>query len=674
MRARRPLAVVLAVAVAAMLVRPAAFAASSATTASSTFSSETMQHLVGVSSPAISPDGKRVVVVVSHIDWAADTRTTQLELIDVASHARRALTFDRKGVEDPAWSPDGSRLAFIAEAGSGDDAHAQVYVMPMDGGDARQVTKAPAGVEQFAWRPDSAAIAYAAAEPEPKKTGAARYRDAFSFSTEPITARKPWRPVHLFVVPAAGGSAKQLTHGPQTLTSGEAQSTISWSPDGTTIAILLASSGVLNEATHAQISLVNVASGSVQRLTAFAGYEADPRFSPDGKHVAFVHSEGDNQITLTEAYVVALGATNATALSHPFDRAVSDVAWLPDSSGIVFHANDGTAAAIARAPLAGGMPERLDLGELNLASPLNGAIAHDGTMAFIATTATLPPEVYVRAPGARPQRVSDYNASIAALHLADAETITFPTSLGITGDAVLYRPPGFVSGKRYPLVLFIHGGPTSASLRAWSPGAQLLASRGWLVLQPNYRGSDNLGLAYQRAVFHDPGAGPGKDIMAALDAVKAKGIVDDKKLGVFGWSYGGIMTSWMISQYHVWRAAVSGASVNDWTTDYGTADDSDSDRALFTGSPFVGHNRAEWDRASAITYAANVTTPLLILSDVGDNRDPFATSSMYYRALRDNHKQVTFIAYPVDGHFPGDPVRTVDVYERAADFIAGHFR
>jgi len=129
----------------------------------------------------------------------------------------------------------------------------------------------------------------------------------------------------------------------------------------------------------------------------------------------------------------------------------------------------------------------------------------------------------------------------------------------------------------------------------------------------------------------------------------------------------------MISAYHDWRAAVSGASVNDWTTDYGTADDSDSDRALFHGSPFVGNNRAEWDRASAITYARRVTTPVLILSDVGDNRDPFATSSMYYRALRDNGKDATFVAYPIDGHFPADPVRAADVYQRAIDFIAGHF-
>jgi dipeptidyl aminopeptidase/acylaminoacyl peptidase len=201
-----------------------------------------------------------------------------------------------------------------------------------------------------------------------------------------------------------------------------------------------------------------------------------------------------------------------------------------------------------------------------------------------------------------------------------------------------------------------------------------MAARGWLVLRPNYRGSENLGAAYQHAVLYDPEEGPGKDIMAAVDAVRARGIVDDARMAVSGWSYGGIMTAWMISKYHVWKAAVSGASVNDWITDYGTADDSLSDEDLFHGSPFTGNNAAEYRRASAIDYVADVTTPVLILSDVGDNRDSFATSSMYWRALRDNHKDATLRVWPVIGHFPLDPVRTVDVYHYWIDYIAQHFR
>jgi dipeptidyl aminopeptidase/acylaminoacyl peptidase len=155
--------------------------------------------------------------------------------------------------------------------------------------------------------------------------------------------------------------------------------------------------------------------------------------------------------------------------------------------------------------------------------------------------------------------------------------------------------------------------------------------------------------------------------------VSARGIVDESRIAVSGWSYGGIMTAWMISKYHIWRAAVSGASVDDWVADYGTADDSLADEDLFHGSPFVGANAVEWRRASAISYVNDVTTPVLILSDVGDNRDSFATSSMYWRALHDNHKDATLRVWPVDGHFPSDPVRTLDVYHYWIDFIAQHF-
>ncbi len=252
--------------------------------------------------------------------------------------------------------------------------------------------------------------------------------------------------------------------------------------------------------------------------------------------------------------------------------------------------------------------------------------------------------------------------------------MNFPTTTGVTGDGLLYLPPGFEPSRKYPIVVYIHGGPTDATLLTFDFWAQVMAAQGWLVLRPNYRGSPNLGYAYQHAVLYDPEDGPGKDIMAALDTVRARGIVDDSRIAVSGWSYGGIMTAWLISKYHLWNAAVSGASVNDWITDYGTADDSDADLALMHGSPFVGDNAAEWRAVSAISYVADVTTPVLILSDVGDNRDPFATSSMYWRALRDNHKDATLRVWPVAGHVPADPVRIADIYHYWIDYIATHFK
>ena len=631
-----------------------------------------LHRIVGISSPAISPDGTRVAFVVSHVVWDEDRSTRDLELVDIATHARRTLTYNRKGLSDPAFSPDGTKLAFVADAGNGDDAKAQVWVMPLDGGDPRPVTAAPEGVEQFAWRPDGGAFAYVAEEAKPKRNGADKFRDSFVFTTEPIVTREVQRPAYLYVIPAVGGTARRLTSGAQSITTGEAQSTLSWSADGTHVAYLLAPNAILNDADRAHVDVIDVASAKPVQLTGHAGFEADPRFSPDGKHLAYAYSTGDNQSNLTEAYVTEPSGGEGRSLSHPFDRAVHDYAWLPDSSGLYFTCADETDVALVRARLDGSAPERVDLGDLEISSHLDGAIARDGTLAFVATTATDPAELYVRGKDGAMVKLTNDNAAIAALDLATAKRVTYPTSFGHTGDGVLLEPPGFTAGRRYPLVVYIHGGPTSSSTRSFDRLGELLAARGWLVLEPNYRGSDNLGLAYQRAVLYDPSEGPGKDIIAALDAVRARGIVDEHKLAVSGWSYGGIMTAWMISKYHIWRSAVSGASVDDWITDYGVADDSDSDSALFHGSPFTG-DAAEWRRASAISYVRDVTTPVLILSDVGDNRDPFATSSMYWRALRDNHKDATLRVWPVDGHFPRDPVRLTDVYEHWIDYIAQHF-
>jgi dipeptidyl aminopeptidase/acylaminoacyl peptidase len=638
-----------------------------------TFQASDFQRYVGLTAPAISPDGKRAVVVVSRIVWSDDTSLSDLDLIDLATHARRTITHERKDLDAPAFSPDGARLAFLADAGTGDDAQPQVWVMRFDGGDARPITNAGDGVQQFAWRPDGAAIAYTAADPEPKRTGADRFRNSFVFTTEPIIARSLPRPAHLFVVAADGGHNKQITFGPQSVATGEAQSTISWSANGKTIAFTAAPNAILNDEERSHVDVVDVASGKLSRLTRHDADESNPLYSPDGSHIAYLYSRGDGQSNQVEAFVTTPEGGEGTAVSQSCDCYLGDLAWLPDSSGVVFTAPDHTALSMLRAGLTGA-PVAMATGGLRIISSLLGAVATDGSMVFVASDVQKPQELYVRSKDGSIVKLTNYNDAIAGLDLADAQTVEFPTALGITGDALLVTPPGFDPTRKYPLVLKIHGGPTSASTRGFDVFAQLMAARGWLVLEPNYRGSTNLGLKYMRGVLYDPDDGPGKDIMAAVNAVRVRGIVDDRRIAVSGWSYGGIMTAWMISKYHLWSAAVSGASVNDWITDYGVADDSESDVALFHGSPFVAGNAAEWRRASAITYAADVSTPVLILSDVGDNRDPFATSSMYWRALRDNHKDATLRVWPVNGHFPNDPVRTLDVYEHWMDYIGAHFR
>ncbi len=637
--------------------------------------------LVTLQAPAISPDGKTAALVISRVIWDENRRADELVAVDLTSDARQTLVNNRTGLSHPAFSPDGTRLAFLADEGSGDGAVTQVFVMPREGGAATPITHAAASIKQFAWRPDGLAVVYAAEDPEPQRTGADRFRNSFVFTTEPIVARSASRPVHLFVERLDDQTATQLTFGPSSVADG---STISWSLDGKTVAFTSCRDAILNDQSYSHVALIDVESMRVRALTGRTIWEADPRFSPDGKHIAYAYSDGDPQVSLTRLYVTTPAGGAGSPLSASIDRSIGDAVWSPDSSGLIVSVPDRTTNALYLLPLRGA-PRHIDVGDITPGVPLtttggadspalSDAIASDGTIAFVATSPAQPPELFRYTPNGGTVKVTDFNAALAQFAWAAAERVSFPTTTGVKADGVLYFPPQFSSKRKYPLVVFIHGGPSDPSMLEFDFWAQMMAARGWLVLRPNYRGSPNLGLRYQRAILYDPERGPGEDIMAALDAVRARGIVDGSRIAVCGWSYGGIMTAWMISRYHIWSSAVSGASVNDWITDYGTADDSLADADLFHGSPFVDGNAAEWRRASAIWFARDVTTPVLLLSDTGDNRDPFATTSMYWRALRDNGKPATLRVWPVQGHFPNDPVRTADVFHYWIDFIAQHFR
>jgi dipeptidyl aminopeptidase/acylaminoacyl peptidase len=638
-----------------------------------------VHRVIGLESPAISPDARRAALVVDRVIWSADRQDSDLVIVNLGTRARRTVVGAGKDLSAPAFSPDGSRLAYLADDPQSD--RTEVFVVPAGGGTARQLTHWRSDVASFSWRPDGRALAFSAAEQRVVRRGTDRFRNSFIFTTEPITAHSQPRSQHLYVQGIDDGAVTQLTSGEESVCD---DSPLSWSPDGREIAITLCRNAILNDQSWSRTAIVTVASRTTRALTGRTMWESSARFSPDGKHVAYLYSDGDSQIALTQLYVTTPAGGSGTAVSTSLDRPVGDAVWSPDSKSLVATAPDGLTNAIWRVAL-DGTAQRLDVGDLVPGVPLTttggaespelgSALARDGTLAFVATATTQPIELYVRRAGGAILRATGFNTAIAHRNWASADPITFPTSTGVTADGMLYKPPGFQSVRRYPLVVYLHGGPDDPTMREFDGWAQVMAAHGWLVLRPNYRGSPNLGFRYQNAILYDPEDGPSADVMSAVATVRAMGIVDDRRIAVCGWSYGGILTAWLISKYHIWSAAVSGASVNDWITDYGTADDSLADRDLLHGSPFVGDNAAEWRRVSAISYVADVTTPVLLLSDIGDNRDPFATTSMYWRALRDNGKDAVLRVWPVAGHFPSDPVRTDDVYRYWTDFIAQHFK
>ena len=295
-------------------------------------------------------------------------------------------------------------------------------------------------------------------------------------------------------------------------------------------------------------------------------------------------------------------------------------------------------------------------------------------MIFLGREPDRPSELYVMRSGDwEPRRLTDFNGAIASMRLGRVETVTWDGPDGFEQNGVLVYPPDFEEGRRYPLVLNIHGGPMGTSIEAFSTFNQIMAARGWLVFSPNYRGSSTQGKAFQRAVVDDAGDGPGRDVMSGVRFVKDLGIVDESRVAVSGWSYGGYMTAWLTAHYDGWAVAMAGAAVTDWFDWYSMADMNTWAGFGLDGSPWLNDNAMNYWRQSPMAYAHQIRTPTLILSATGDERVTVSQSYKLYHALKDNGVEVQFIAYPVSGHFPPDPVHRRDVRRRWVEWIAEHF-
>lgn len=645
------------------------------------FDESALRALVGVSDPQISPDGSRVAILVTRADYPKDDYTTDVALVDVATGTQRTLTNGRDGVASPRWSPSGDSIAFLALAGDPDAQQEQIFVMPLDGGDAVQVTHAHNGVEQFAWRPDSAQIAYVSPDSQPDETAVKQHRDEFVVGDNAYLDRAASVSSHVWLVGADGSGEHRLTSGswsvPSSQPPGPPGSPLSWSPDGSHIAITRLDNPIYGDNDRSSVDLVDAKSGAVRKLTSRTMWEAFPAYSPDGSNVAYEYPHAGDPTDIESIWVSASSGGDGVEVTKALDRHIVRAIWMPGGKSLLVAAHDGTDAAMWVQPLSG-TATRVTTGDVEPVEPfwLDADVGRNGAIAFTGSQPSSAVELwYMASPTAQPKQLTHLNAAVDSLDYGRMEAVQWQGPDGYAEDGVLTYPPGFVAGRKYPLVLNIHGGPNSASTTAYNPFTQLLAARGWLVFSPNYRGSDNLGNAYWHGIFNDAGDGPGRDVMAGIAAVEKMGIVDESDIAVSGWSYGGYMTSWLEGHYDVWKVAVAGAAVNNLVDEFDLSDNNVGVRYGFTGlsSPWIGGELGSYAAQSPITYASAIRTPTLIMSDVGDVRVPITQSYEMFRALKADGVPVEFWAYPVGGHSPGDPVRRDDVYKRWIDWIAEHF-
>jgi len=627
-----------------------------------------LRKFVSVSDPRISPDGKLVAVTVSRSNWDKDKTKQEIDLVNVSDGGYRSLTYERDGISNVRWSPDGSRLAFIAK--DDESKESQIFVMPMNGGDAVRVTDSNTGVEEFTWSPDGATIAYVAEDTVPDPKAIEHHEDAIQVTDNNFTVRKGLQPWHIWIVPSKGGEAKRLTSGSWSVeTDQETISPLEWTSDSRALVFQKFPDVWEGNSWHSVIAEVDTAAKAVTTLVSDEG-SGKPQYR--GGVLAYMRARNGDLNNGNAVYVEGNG--KLADVTAELARNIDNYMWMPDVYDLLLSGEIGTRAVYWLQPMSGPATE-IDLGDVN-AGGETFTVSHDGTLAFIGSTADHPSELYVYGFSSKHlRRLTDFNSFVDSLSLGKTTNVDWKGPDGFDEDGVLTYPVSYVKGKKYPLVMVIHGGPEAASITSFSPLVQLLSAKDFFVFEPNYRGSTNLGDAYQHAIFRDTGEGPGKDVIAGLDKVAATGMIDTSKIAISGWSYGGYMTSWLNGYYpDRWKAAVEGAALNDWVMDYTIAYYQTFDLYFFGGSPWNQKYWNIWRDQSPIVLARNVKAPTLIMGDVGDPNVPIINSYEMYHALRDNGVHTEFYAYPTDTHFPGGIVRRTDVYRRWVDWIEKYLK
>jgi len=655
-----------------MLGVPVWFALITAPAFATRFTADDIVRVTRVSDPQIAPDGKSIAIVVTHPNLKTDKYESELVLVDIATHSQRVLTHDRVVMGYPRWSPSGDRLAYIA---ADSDHKGQVFVLSMGGGDSMQLTHSAGPVTQFAWKPDGTALAYAAVDEAPKPEGEAKFLDAFEVGANDSLVAGPSPSTHIWLIAAGGSDAKRLTSGawslPVSFPPGSPASPIGWTPDGKQIVFVKAVTPLSGDAEHTQMELLDVATGQIHPLTTRTLLESYPVISPDGANVAYWYPLDGKPWNDNEIRVLSLKSNDDRSATSAIDRNFYRALWTSDSKALLVGANDGTTVGLWLKP-PDGAAKRLALGNLTPTTSywVDINLGPTDQLALTGTTPERASELYyLPTLDSAPIRLTDFNASLDSLERGKSETVTWSSDNTEINGIVTY-PPDFAPTKKYPLVLYIHGGPTSSSKETLNPSVQYMAAQGWVVFEPNYRGSDNMGNKFNAAIYRDAGAGPGRDVMAGVAMLEKRGFVDSSRMAVSGWSYGGYMTTWLLGHYNVWKAAVAGAAVTDWINMYTTSDGSVIIGDQVGGSPYAGDNIKSYRDQSPISFAQNIHAPTLILHDTGDTRVPIANSYELFRVLKDNGVTTRFFAYPVSGHSPSDPIRARDVRKRWVEWIA----
>jgi dipeptidyl aminopeptidase/acylaminoacyl peptidase len=618
-----------------------------------------------IGSPQWSPDGRWIAYTLSEWDTENDKRVSHIYLAPASGGPSVKLTNGEKGETAPQWSPDGKWLSFLADRDKGN----QIWLISPTGGEADKLTKEDEAVGAYRWSPDSKRIAFATrdtwkdkAEREKKK------KEKF----DAIVVDTDFRYTHLWTIALEGKEKKRITEGPF------AVSVTQWSPDGKWIAYVSTSNGTqessytdISEDSNTDIYVVPAEGGKPRQLTTNPSSDNNPQWSPDGKWIAYVaNTEPKSWAAKSDIMVVSAEGGTARDLTKDLEESTgAGLTFSPDGKSLYFSRSTGVYSHLFSVPAAGGA-----ISQVTKENRQHGQwdFSDDGTkVAFVMNDPRTPPDVWVVVLATmKEQKITDANPQLEDFAISETEVVRWKGADGWDIEGVLTKPLDYAVGKRYPLILQIHGGPYGAFSANFNSRNQIFAANGYAILEPNPRGSTGYGHKFTIANVADWGGKDFDDDLAGVDAMVSRGIADSGKLVVMGGSYGGFSTFWAITQTDRFKAAIGHAGISDWYSFHGQSDIPGLMEYGLAGYPWT--STEIYRKYSPMTYVDRVKTPIMITHGEQDRRVPIAQAEEYYRALQRRGVEVVFVRYPREGHGIQEPNHQIDLVHRQLEWFDKH--